>query len=62
MREELTVDDRQYQEHPCVETVVGFIHDPHQHITLAQCPAFKRDLSVPVSVAGRTVNDVVRVR
>jgi hypothetical protein len=62
MREELMVDERQYQEHPYVETVVGFVHDPHQHITLAERATFERDLSVPVTVAGRTVNYVVRVR
>jgi len=62
MREELMVDERQYQEHPYVETVVGFVHDPDQHISLAERPAFERDLSVAVTIAGRTVNYVVRVR
>jgi hypothetical protein len=62
MREELMVDERQYQEHPYVETVAGFVHDPRGHISLAERPAFERDLSVPVTVAGRTVNYVVRVR
>ena len=56
------VDERQYQEHPYVETVIGFIHDPHAHISLAERPAFERDLSALVTVAGRTVNYVVRVR
>lgn len=62
LREELMVDERQYQEHPYVDTVIGFVHDPHTHITLANRSAFERDLSVPVTVAGRTVNYVVRVR
>lgn len=62
MREELMVDERQYQEHPYVETVVGFVHDPHGHISLAERTAFERDLSVPVTVSGRTVNYTVRVR
>lgn len=62
LREELMVDERQYQEHPYVETVVGFVHDAQGHISLAEKATFERDLSVPVSVAGRTVNYVVRVR
>jgi hypothetical protein len=62
MREELMVDERQYQEHPYVETVIGFVHDPQGHIPLADRTAFERDLSVAVTVAGRTVNYLVRVR
>jgi len=62
MREELMVDERQYQEHPYVEIVVGFVYDPQMHISLAERAAFERDLSVPVTIAGRTVNYVVRVR
>ncbi|MCC6874791.1 MAG: hypothetical protein IT378_10840 [Sandaracinaceae bacterium] len=62
MREELLVDERQYQQHPYVETVVCHVHDPRMHISLAERTAFERDLSVPVTVAGRTVNYVVRVR
>lgn len=62
LREELLIDERQYQEHPYVQTVVGFVNDPHQHITLAERSVFERDLSVPVTVSGRTVSYVVRVR
>lgn len=62
MRDELMVDERQYQEHPYVETIVGFVHDPLGHIALADRFVFERDLSGPVTVAGRTVTYVVRVR
>lgn len=62
MREELMVDQRQYQLHPYVETVVCFVYDPNGHIALAERAVFENDLSKAVTIDGRTVNYIVRVR
>jgi hypothetical protein len=62
VREEVLLDERTYQEHPHVETVVVFIHDPNRYIALGDRPAFEADLSKTVAVEGRTVRYVVRVR
>lgn len=62
VREEVLVDERTYQEHPQVETVVVFIHDPGGFIPLGDRPAFEAELSTTVGVEGRTVRYVVRVR
>lgn len=62
MREELMVDERQYQEHPYVDTVIAFVFDPAGHISLSARPAFERDLSGPITVGGRTVTYITRVR
>jgi hypothetical protein len=62
VREEVLLDERTYQEHPYVETVVVFIHDPNHFIAISDRPAFEADLSKTVAVDGRTVCYVVRVR
>jgi hypothetical protein len=62
VREELLIDEATYHEHPYIDTVVAFISDPHQYISNALRPAFERDLSRAVSVNGRTVHYIVRVR
>jgi hypothetical protein len=62
MREELMVDERHYQEHPYVDTVVAFVYDPENHVALSKRTAFERDLSGPVTVGGRTVTYLTRVR
>lgn len=61
VRDEILIDERTYQEHPYVDTVVAFIHDPDGHIALADRPALEADLSTPVTVAGRTVQYIARV-
>lgn len=62
VREELLVDEATYHEHPYIDTVVAFVSDPHQHIPTASRLTFERDLSQAVTVNGRTVQYVVRVR
>lgn len=62
VREELLVDEATYHEHPYVDIVVAFISDPHRYISIASRPAFERDLSQAVTVNGRTVQYVVRIR
>ncbi len=62
VRDEVLVDEATYQEHPYIDTVVVFISDPAGHIALAARPAFERDLSQSVTVQGRTVRYIVRVR
>jgi REase_DpnII-MboI len=62
VREELLIDEATYQEHPYLDTVVAFISDPHSYIPYASRPAFESDLSKSITVSGRTVHYVVRVR
>jgi hypothetical protein len=62
VRDEILIDEATYQEHPYIDTVVAFISDPHQHMPNASRPAFEHDLSQAISVNGRTVQYVVRVR
>lgn len=62
IRSEILLDERTYQEHPYVDTVIVFIHDPNVIIALADRPSFEADLSQTVSIGGRTVRYIVRVR
>ena len=62
VRNEILVDEATYQEHPYIDTVVAFISDPNHHIPQASRPAFERDLSQAVTMNGRTVHYIVRVR
>lgn len=62
VREEILLDERTYQEHPYVQTVVAFVSDPQAHIALPDRTAFEADLSQTVVVAGRSVRYIVRVR
>jgi hypothetical protein len=62
VRDEVLLDERIYHAHPYVETVVVFIHDPKRFIRLGDRPAFEADLSTTVSVDGRSVRYVARVR
>jgi hypothetical protein len=62
VREEILLDERTYQEHPYVDTVVVLVHDPSAHIPLNERHTFERDLSTQVTVGGRTVAYRVYVR
>ena len=62
VREEILIDEMTYQEHPYLHTVVVHVHDPHEHIALSARPAFEADLSTTVTLGGRTVRYIVRVR
>lgn len=62
VRQEILLDERTYQEHPYVETVVVFVHDPHCYIPLSARASFEADLTKHVTVSGRTVRYVTRVR
>jgi hypothetical protein len=62
VREELLLDERTYQEHPYVDTVVAFVHDPAGHIARSARTSFEADLSTTVTVNGRSVRYIVRVR
>jgi len=62
VREELLVDEATYQVHPFVETVIAFVNDPGAHIPLAERAAFEADLSVTVTIEGRRVRYLVRIR
>lgn len=62
VRNEILVDEATYQEHPYVEMVVVFVHDPDEHISTSIRTTFQADLSKPISVSGRTVRYIVRVR
>lgn len=62
VRDELLLDERTYQEHPYVETVVAFVHDPGGHIARSARTSFEADLSTTVTLAGRSVRYIVRVR
>jgi hypothetical protein len=62
VRKEILLDQRTYQEHPYIDTVVAFIWDPERYIAPQERPAFEADLSQTVTVGGRTVRYVVRVR
>jgi len=62
VREEILIDESTCQIHPYVETVVAFLYDPDRHIPTEDRVAFEADLSQTVSVAGRTVRYVTRVR
>jgi REase_DpnII-MboI len=62
VRDELLVDEATYHEHPYIDTVIAFISDPHQYISTAARLVFERDLSQDVTIKGRTVQYVVRVR
>ena len=61
-REEILLDERTYQEHPYIETVIAFVSDPETHIALPDRTAFEADLSQTVVVGGRSVRYIVRVR
>jgi hypothetical protein len=61
-REELMVDERQYQRHAFVDTVIAFMHDPGGHMPLAARTSFEADLSGPITVGGRTVRYITMVR
>jgi hypothetical protein len=62
VRKELLVDEGTYQEHPYVETVVAFVYDPRGYIAQNARTAFEADLSTTVTLGGRTVRYIVRVR
>lgn len=62
VREEILLDERTYQEHPYVETVIAFVSDPERHIPLPERTAFESDLSQSVTIGGRSVRYIVRVR
>lgn len=62
VRDEILVDEATYQEHPYVDTVVAFVHDPDEHIAISSRKSFEADLSKSVSIGGRTVRYIVRVR
>ena len=62
VREEILLDERVYQAHPYIDTVVVFVSDPSTFLPLAARAAFESDLSQSVVVGGRTINYLVRVR
>jgi hypothetical protein len=62
VRDEILVDEATYQAHPYVETVVAFVHDPEGSIASQDRAAFEADLSKTVSIQGRTVRYITRVR
>jgi hypothetical protein len=62
VREEILIDEMTYQEHPYLHTVVVHVHDPQDFIPLSARPAFEADLSTTVTLSGRTVRYIVRVR
>jgi len=62
VREEILIDERTYQEHPYLHTVVVHVHDPHVFIPLSARASFEADLSSSVTVGGRTVRYIVRIR
>lgn len=62
VREEVLLDERVYQAHPCIDTVVVFISDPSSFLPLAERNSFEADLSQPVIIGGRTIKYIVRVR
>ena len=62
VRKEVLLDERTYQEHPYIDTVLVFIHDPERHIPEHCRPAFEADLSQRVSVGGRAVEYMTRIR
>jgi hypothetical protein len=62
IREEILIDERTYQEHPYIDTVIVFVADPESHIPLHERNAFERDLSQQVAVGGRTVQYIARIR
>lgn len=62
VRQEILLDERTYQEHPYVETVVVFVHDPRHYIPLSARASFEADLTKHVTVGGRTVRYVTRIR
>jgi REase_DpnII-MboI len=62
VREEILLDERTYQEHPYIDTVVAFVSDPNREIPLHERAAFEADLSQKVAVAGRSIRYIVRIR
>jgi hypothetical protein len=62
VREEILIDEMTYQEHPYLHTVVVHVHDPHEFILLSARPSFEADLSTTVTLGGRTIRYIVRVR
>jgi hypothetical protein len=46
------LDERVYQAHPYIDTVVVFIADPGVHLPLADRESFEADLSQTVTVGG----------
>lgn len=62
VRDEILVDEATYQAHPYVHTVVAFVHDPDGHIAMSARRSFEADLSQNVSIGGRSVRYIVRVK
>jgi hypothetical protein len=62
VRDEILIDEATYQAHPYIDTVVAFVHDPDDHIAMAARRSFEADLSKHVSIGGRSVRYIVRVR
>lgn len=62
VRGEILIDEATYYMHPFVETVVAFIYDPGQHISPDRRTHVEDDLSRTVTIDGRTVVHVVRIR
>ncbi|MGQ0615080.1 MAG: hypothetical protein ACT4PV_15205 [Planctomycetaceae bacterium] len=62
VRSEILLDEATYHAHPYVRRVVAFVYDPGKCIAIAERPAFEADLSAPITVRGRTVDYVTKVR
>ena len=62
VRDEILVDEATYRAHPYVDTVVAFVYDPGGNIALSARKAFEADLSQHVTIGGRTVHYLVRIR
>ena len=62
VRREILIDEATYQKYPAIETVVVFVYDPGQHIALAARAPFEADLSKPITISGRTIQYITRVR
>ena len=62
VRDEILVDEATYQAHPYIDTVVVFVYDPAAHIAVSSRRSFEADLSKHVSIGGRVVRYIVRVR
>lgn len=61
VREEILIDERTYQEHPYIDTVVVFVYDPASHIPLHERKAFEADLSKSITIEGRSIRYITRV-
>lgn len=62
VREEILIDEATFHTHPYVETVVAFIFDPGQHVPPDRRVSIENDLSRVVTIDGRSVHHVVRIR